>query len=187
MRILWAARAEHDKNPRDFFKALKHLKAEGIDFRLSVIGARFREVPDVFAWAKDFFAEHIDRWGYQQEPADYAAALLEADVFVSTASHEFFGLSAAEAIAAGAFPLLPRRLSYPELVESISSTKPNEFFYDGSIRHLARRLTQLAKLVETDRLLMPDKLRGARGMELLWWQNLAPILDGALRHLAPLH
>jgi len=186
MRILWAARAEHDKNPEDFFKALKQLKAEGTDFRLSVIGPQFRQMPQVFAWAKNFFAEHIERWGYQQQPADYAAALLDADVFVSTARHEFFGLSAAEAIAAGAFPLLPRRLSYPELLESVSSTNPNEFFYDGSIRHLARRLTQLAKLVETDELLLPDKLRGARGMERFWWQNSAPILDDALRHLSPL-
>lgn len=184
MRILWAARWEHDKNPDDFFEALKLLKAQGIDFHLSVIGPRFREVPQVFRWAKDFFADHIDRWGYQQDPAHYTAALLEADVIVSTAEHEFFGLSVAEAITAGAFPLLPKRLSYPELLESVRSKRADEFFYDGSIEDLARRLTQAAGLIETGELWSPDTQRGSRGMEHLWWQNSAPILDDALQHLS---
>lgn len=165
IRILWAARWEHDKNPQDFFEALKRLKAQGTDFRLSVIGPRFREVPEVFAWAKDFFADHIDLWGYQQEPADYAAVLGEADVIVSTAKHEFFGLSVAEAIAAGAFPLLPRRLSYPELLESVETKSPDEFFYDGSIEDLARRLTQAAKLVETGELWPPNTQHGTSRMD----------------------
>lgn len=182
MRILWAARAEHDKNPEDFFEALKKLKAEGIDFRLSVIGPRFREVPHVFAWAKDFFTDHIDRWGFQQDPADYTAALVEADVIVSTANHEFFGLSVAEAIAAGAFPILPRRLSYPELLDSVRSDRADEFFYDGTAPDLAHRLTQAAGLVETGRLWSADNLRGATAMERFWWQNLAPALDDALQN-----
>lgn len=184
IRILWAARAEHDKNPDDFFEALKKLKAQGIDFRLSVIGPRFREVPQVFAWAKDFFAEHIDLWGYQQDPADYNAALGAADVIVSTADHEFFGLSVAEAIAAGAFPILPRRLSYPELLESVRSECADEFFYDGSIEDLIRRLTQAAELVETGELWPPDTQHGPEVMKRLWWQNAATIFDDALQHLS---
>jgi hypothetical protein len=35
---------------------------------------------------------------------------------VSTALHEFFGASIVEACYCGCFPILPRRLSYPELV-----------------------------------------------------------------------
>jgi len=183
MRILWAARWEHDKNPEDFFEALKRLKDQGTDFRLSVIGPRFREVPEVFGWVKDFFAEHIEQWGYQQDPTDYAAALVGADVIVSTARHEFFGLSVAEAIAAGAFPLLPKRLSYPELLESVSSKRADEFFYDGTIEDLARRLTKAAKLVEKGKLWTSDSQRRTPRMEHLWWQNSAPILDDALQHL----
>ena len=63
LRILWAARWEHDKNPEDFFEALKIIKAAGTNFRVSVIGEQFRQVPDVFGWARGHFVEHIDRWG----------------------------------------------------------------------------------------------------------------------------
>ena len=118
LRILWAARWEHDKNPEDFFAAIERSRTGGIPFRISVIGEQFRDVPEVFARARPAFADHIDRWGYQQDRADYEAALLEADVFVSTAVHEFFGLSAVEASLAGAYPLVPRRLAYPEVFAS---------------------------------------------------------------------
>jgi hypothetical protein len=42
--------------------------------------------------------------------------LREATVTVSTAIHEYFGISIVEAIYAHTFPILPRRLSYPELI-----------------------------------------------------------------------
>ena len=46
----------------------------------------------------------------------YLKILSEADIIVSTAIHEFFGISVVEAIAAGAYPLLPKRLAYPEVL-----------------------------------------------------------------------
>ena len=44
------------------------------------------------------------------------ALLREADVVCSTAVHEYFGIAMIEAMIAGAVPLLPKRLSYPEVV-----------------------------------------------------------------------
>jgi hypothetical protein len=38
---------------------------------------------------------------------------------ISAADHEFFGISVLEAICAGAYPLLPSRLSYPELIPAV--------------------------------------------------------------------
>jgi glycosyltransferase involved in cell wall biosynthesis len=42
--------------------------------------------------------------------------LKDSDVVISTAMQENFGISVVEAAYCGAFPLLPRGLSYPELI-----------------------------------------------------------------------
>ncbi|MHC5059840.1 MAG: tRNA-queuosine alpha-mannosyltransferase domain-containing protein [Planctomycetota bacterium] len=187
MRILWAARWEHDKNPEDFFEALKQLKSNNIDFRLSAIGPQFREVPEVFAWAKDYFSEHIDRWGYQSGRGEYESALCQADVIVSTARHEFFGISVAEAISAGAFAVLPKRLSYPEILSTVETSSADEFFYDGSAAGLAGKLAEVAKLIETGRLWAGNSCRGRRGMERFWWSAAAARMDDALEEVKKRH
>lgn len=145
VRILWAARWEHDKNPEDFFAAVKILKERGLDFRLNVIGEQFRDQPEVFDWAKEYFADHIDRWGYQSSRGEYETALAESDIVVSTANHEFFGIGMLEAISAGCFPLLPKRLSYPSIIQSLveDENKREMFLYDGTVDGLVTRLEEL--------------------------------------------
>ncbi len=168
LRILWAARWEHDKNPEDFFAAVRILKDKGIDFRLSVIGEQFRDSPEIFAAAEQEFKDNIDRWGYRETRNEYLEALTDSDVVVSTAIHEFFGISVVEAAAAGAFPLLPPRLAYPEIFSD------KEFFYDGSVENLALKLAELA---EKD-IIPYEKSMEIAGKYL--WQNLAPVMDDAI-------
>ena len=145
VRILWAARWEHDKNPEDFFAAMKILKDKGLDFRLNVIGEQFRDRPEVFNWARKYFADHIVRWGYQSSKEEYQAALIESDIVVSTANHEFFGIGMLETMSAGCFPLLPKRLSYPAIIESLVSDEKQRdvFLYDGTVDGLVQKLQQL--------------------------------------------
>jgi glycosyltransferase involved in cell wall biosynthesis len=113
--VLWNHRWEYDKDPEAFFGALAEVAAEGIDFRLVVAGERYQTVPPVFEKARHDFADRLLWFG--TAPADeYPGLLRRADVVVSTARHEFFGVAVLEAVTAGALPLLPRRLSYPELV-----------------------------------------------------------------------
>ena len=180
LRILWAGRWEHDKGAEDFFNALKILKKEAIDFRISVIGEQFREAPDVFEWAKDYFKENIHRWGYQQGRCDYVEALLEADVVVSTARHEFFGVSIVEAIAAGAYPLLPKRLAYPEILALDQDTAAEEYFYDGSVDALAEKLAELARRLKKSSLWAQNSDRPKQLVERFEWDKLAPLLDQGL-------
>ena len=48
---------------------------------------------DIFATGKEKLAAFIVHWGYQQSREQYLNVLREADVVVSTAKHEFFGVS----------------------------------------------------------------------------------------------
>ncbi|MBN1362270.1 MAG: DUF3524 domain-containing protein [Sedimentisphaerales bacterium] len=179
LRLLWAARWEHDKNPEDFFEALRILARRGVAFRVSVIGEQFRESPEVFAEAPREFAGRIDRWGYRENRAEYEAALRDADVFVSTANHEFFGLSAVEATLAGAYPLLPRRLAYPEIFGAEDDAAP--FFYDGGPQVLADRLTDLAARAGRGTCLYDEGQHLRRRLARFEWVHLAGVLDRAMQ------
>ncbi|MBN1806414.1 MAG: DUF3524 domain-containing protein [Sedimentisphaerales bacterium] len=179
LRILWAARWEHDKNPELFFEALEILKRRKARFRLSVIGQSFRDRPDVFTAARGSFADCIDHWGYRKTQADYEHVLQQADVIVSTANHEFFGIGIVEAIAAGAYPIVPDRLSYPEIIGLSEIKNKEQFFYDGSARELADKLALLAARVNDGTLFSPA-VNPAVLTEHFKWRNLAPQYDRAI-------
>lgn len=115
VRVLWPHRWEHDKNPEEFFRALFLLHEEGVPFRLNVAGASFSRVPAIFGEARARLADRIDHWGEVKGREAYGSLLSSSDLAVSTASHETFGIAMAEAAYAGAHPLAPRRLSYPEV------------------------------------------------------------------------
>ena len=183
LRITWAARWEHDKNPDAFFAALKILKKRGVVFRINVVGEQFKDAPPIFETAHKTFHAEIDRWGYQPTRAEYAAALREADVFVSTADHEFFGISTVEALAVGCYPLLPRRLAYPELLDLDHTPESQEFFYDGGSAELATRLAELAELIEVDGVWQGDPHRGIRFASRYLWTRRAPEMDAAAESL----
>ena len=181
LRVLWSARWEHDKDPETFFDAVDQLARRRVEFRLSVIGQAFREAPEVFARARRRLAGHIDRWGYQPTRRAYQAALREADVFVSTARHEFFGIAAAEAVAAGAWPLLPRDLAYPELLELDNRPELDGHFHDGSTGEVAGRLTSLAETLSAGGDIWDgDPHRARRAVERFTWERVAGQLDAGL-------
>jgi len=182
LRILWAARWEHDKNPEAFFAALDRLLDEAVEFRVSVIGEQFSESPPVFGRARQRLGDRIERWGFQANRHEYEAALRDADVLVSTADHEFFGISVVEAIGAGAYPLLPRRLSYPELLEGVD--RPEDFLYDGRPQALADRLARLADRLARGDLWAGDPRRALRAAARFSWERVAPALDDALEAAA---
>ncbi|MBE7467387.1 MAG: DUF3524 domain-containing protein [Planctomycetes bacterium] len=116
LRIGWNHRWEFDKNPEAFFAALFALHDGGVPFEAVVLGERYRDSPAVFEEARVRLGQRIAHWGFAPSRADYARLLASCDVTVSTAAHEFFGLSTVEACLHGCAVLLPNRLSYPELV-----------------------------------------------------------------------
>lgn len=139
LRIVWVGRWEHDKDPETFFQALEEFRQSGGNFRLSVVGESYKDSPRCFADARERFASQIDHWGYCPDRQEYLTVLRRSDVVVSTALHEFFGIGVLEAIAAGCFPLVPRRLAYPELFGDRA-----EFYHDGTAAGLTARLRDLS-------------------------------------------
>lgn len=114
--ILWNQRWEYDKDPKTMLQALYALSDEGIPFRVALAGENFRVQPIEFSEARERLGDRLIHFGYAEDEAAYARLLWSADVVFSTALHEFFGVGIVEAIYCGARPVLPDRLSYPELL-----------------------------------------------------------------------
>jgi len=114
--VIWNHRWEFDKNPRAVFAALGTLVEQGTPFEVALLGERFKTIPDEFVKARDHLGNRIKRYGYEPDRRRYMEWLRRGDVVVSTAIQENFGISILEAVACGCFPLLPSRLSYPEII-----------------------------------------------------------------------
>jgi glycosyltransferase involved in cell wall biosynthesis len=114
--VLWNQRWEYDKNPSAFFRLMNRLDDASVPFQLILAGRHFEEQPDEFEQAFERYAERILHYGYAEDFAEYSRLLHKADIVVSTSRHEFFGVAIQEAIYCGCHPVLPNRLSYPELI-----------------------------------------------------------------------
>ena len=113
--VLWNHRWEHDKNPTAVFRALERLAGEGVAFEVAIAGENVRADPREMDEGRAALGDRVVQFGHLPR-ADYLALLGRADLVVSAAHHEYFGISVVEATAAGAVPVLPDRLSYPEVV-----------------------------------------------------------------------
>lgn len=181
LKIIWAARWEDDKNPGDLYGALKLLHEQEIDFKLSLIGESFKQYPKVIDLIKNEFPDNIIRWGFQESRTDYSNALQEANVFVSTALHEFFGVSTVEAASAGTVPLLPNRLAYPEIVRG-----HEDFLYENTARALSERLIEFSKIINTDK--WEQLQQDARRISLPYlWNNLITKIDSQITKVGNNH
>ena len=114
--VLWNQRWEYDKAPGELFAALVGLKQEGVAFRLAVAGSNHGSSLPEFDRAREQLGDRVVQWGRLLDHEDYASLLWASDVVASTAIHEFFGVAVVEAVYCGCRPVLPARLSYPEII-----------------------------------------------------------------------
>lgn len=187
VRILWAHRWEFDKDPESFFKAMRILKKnKSCEFRISVLGGRIGHTENkLFRNTKKELADILDHWGYVESYDEYCQILQNIDIAISTSLHEFFGIGIAEAVSAGAFPVVPKRLAYPEiLVEDKSDKGKFSFFYKGSHKKLAEHLIPIIQTIrEEGNPWQGDAGRGVWKISRYHWGKLIPELDRKLNTL----
>jgi glycosyltransferase involved in cell wall biosynthesis len=143
--LVWNHRWEYDKAPERLFGALRKLHAAGVNFRVHVIGHRFREQPEVFAASRPLLQRHIGEWGTLADDAVYRGVLRGSHVVLSTALHEFQGLAVQEAVACGCVPLVPDRLAYPEFFPGSCRYPSHTEDAEREAGDLAGRLARLAE------------------------------------------
>ena len=172
--ILWNHRWEYDKNPELFFRSLKRVKDEGYNFDLVVLGENFSNSPEIFQNAKDIFKENILHWGYAKNFDSYAKWLWKANILPVTSNQDFFGVSVMEAIYCEAYPLLPKRLSFPELI-------PNKFHGDHFYQNESELNEKLINIIKTHK---NRDLKALKKVALKYdWNYLASIYDDKMDSL----
>lgn len=134
--IVWNHRWEYDKNFKDFLEAFKIMKKRNIKFKLAILGESYNKIPKEFLEAKELFKDEIVAFKKAEsfkDYRDYRDWLYKADLALVTSNQEFFGISFMESIYCNTYPLLPNRLTYPDLLDI---NKNKEIFYSDFIVHL---------------------------------------------------
>ena len=172
--VVWNHRWQFDKNPEPFFRSLYALQTKDIPFSVCLLGENFQAVPKPFLEAKTKLKSHILAYGYQSDRAQYLALLQRGNIVISTAIQENFGISVVEAIRHGCFPLLPKRLAYPEVL-------PDRFHEQclyGSDEDMQERLEGLIRGRRYSR-----SVEMARAMGKYSWENVISEYDSAFEIL----
>jgi len=166
--IIWNHRWEFDKNPGAFFGALKEADTMGFDYDLALLGECSQKVPKPFLAAKERYGSRIRVYGYVESREEYYRWLSRGDIVISTAIQENFGIAVIEAIRMGCFPLLPARLSYPEILP--------EHYHDACLYSSQRDLVaKLKTVLGNPKPELADHL--PRAMDRYDWRRLIGVYD----------
>ncbi len=175
--ILWSHRWEFDKQPHVFFKALYTLAEQGVDFKLIILGENFQIHPKEFLEARERLSDRIIRYGFVESKEDYAHYLNLADISLSTAKQENFGFAIAEAMYCKTIPLLPNRLSYPELLEPRFHDR---FLYNDDIE----LVTKLRELLNDYRSYDDVRRELSDSIARFTWENRIDDFDKTFEEVA---
>ena len=165
--ILWNHRLEYDKNPDSFFRLLLRLKADGYAFNLAFLGESSKKALKQYKDQLKALEDNLLVHGHLSYD-DYLMWIARADLLPVTSIHDFFGISVMEAISYGAIPILPQRLSYPDLYDD----KKNSSLFYTSEEELYRKTVNAIIHINTFR-----KESYAHLTEKYWWINVIKTYD----------
>lgn len=92
LHLVWPHRWEHDKNPETLVEVVTELHRRQVSFKLSILGERFQEIPECLTDIQQKLGDKLVNCGYLSREK-YLECLLQGDIVISTASHEFYGVS----------------------------------------------------------------------------------------------
>lgn len=176
--VIWNHRWNYDKNAPSFFYAAETLMKAGIDFKLAILGeCPGKRIPETFIKARETFGPRIVQFGYAPDRKTYFTWLEKGSMVVSTARQENFGMSMVEAMACGCLPLLPERLSYPEIL-------PERFHDLFLYRNQKELITKFRNVLGMKHQSSQLRKEMAKAMELFSWKSRISQYDGILEHLS---
>lgn len=183
LSLLWNHRWEYDKGPEQLLVILRACDDAGLPLDVHVVGQQFRQHPEAFAQIEQLLTEsrrlRKGQWGYVEDAAAYRQLLASADVVLSTALHDFQGLSVMEAVAAGCRPLLPARLCYPQWFA-------DDYLYPSSPTSPEREGRAVAAILKQWQQQKQQAALTAPSLSSLYWSSLAPKYRQLLAELAEL-
>ncbi|CAA0087407.1 Uncharacterised protein [Zhongshania aliphaticivorans] len=179
LRVLWNHRWEYDKGPDRLQELVKACSSAALPVDFYVAGQQFRQEPKEFNDIKSIILASdtltLCQWGYVSDHNEYKAILSSCDIVLSTAIHDFQGLSVLQAVTMGCVPLVPERLCYPEWFG-------RDYCYLASDNVAEEAANCLAKL----QYFMAQKRLGklaAVDVSALSWEVLAPKYAEVFRDL----
>lgn len=92
LHLIWPHRWADDKNPQLLTETLVELNKRQVPFRASIIGDDYQTLPECFEGIREKLGEKLINFG-QLNRVDYIKCLLDGDIVISTAGHEFYGVS----------------------------------------------------------------------------------------------
>jgi glycosyltransferase involved in cell wall biosynthesis len=172
LTLVWNHRWEYDKGQDRLVGICQELVRRKLEFRLHLLGQKFRDQPGEFADLVRLLQENnrLGVCGYVEDVSRYRRILGESHIVLSTAIQEFQGLAILEAMAAGCIAVVPDRLAYPEYVPArfrYFSEQPEvaALGYQLEIESAADKIVELASMI--DNIESPSVAH-------LGWNMLAP-------------
>ena len=176
LQIVWNHRWEYDKGPELLELTLSQLIEKNVSFKMHIVGQAFRRVPDIFNSIKASYNDYLGYWGYIEDTHLYFSLLSQSDIVLSTAKHDFQGLSVLQGMQCNAMPLVPNRLAYPEFITkeyqySAVDEEGNTMSEHLQAQEIVHRIIDIRNRASKN---IPTQKAPSALIKPLLWQQLAP-------------